>query len=84
MHLPLPLRTLLRERRNDMGQDSYWGLTAEKEYLDGLGSWGSSRRVSRNRSDLLRSYIETLHLRRYEPWLEPAWEYAKKLLKEES
>jgi hypothetical protein len=67
-----------------MGTDSYWGLTAEREYLDGLGSWTSNRRRPYGRVDLLRSYIETLHLRRYEPWLEPAWNYAHKLLKEES
>ena len=67
-----------------MGQDSHWGLQAEKDYLDGLGSWGRPNRVGRkSREELLGLYIVTLHLRRHEPWLESAWEYARELLKQE-
>lgn len=67
-----------------MGDWKKWTLNDEQVYLDGLGSWSSNRRRPYGRIELLTNYIETLHLRRYETWLQEAWDYAKELLKEES
>lgn len=68
-----------------MGDWKKWTLNDEQVYLDGLGSWGKPDRVGKqSREELLTNYIETLHLRRYETWLQEAWDYAKELLKEES
>ena len=68
-----------------MGNWDKWSIHDERRYLDGLGTWtGNQRRSIMSRADLLRSYIDTLPLRRYEPWLEDAWYYAQTLLAEEA
>ena len=68
--------------------DAYWTVYAEMHYLDylGTGYWTQkSRRQTKNRAQLLQSYIDTVLFRdqAQAPWKYNARDYAIKLLKEE-
>ena len=60
--------------------DTSWGLMSEMRYLDGLGYWGTTTKLTRKQ--LLRSYIKTIHLREA-TWIGYARDYAKTLLSRE-
>jgi len=65
-----------------MTEENYWNLQAEKNYLNGLGSWTSNYRVVKPRHVLLMDYLETIHYRS-EFWIADAYAYAYDLLMRE-